>query len=82
MSRIYVPFIMMGWHDGLPEDDMKLSYRYISRSASRLERNIMLSKIAPTGRQFKVQMIQNGLCLSVRQAPHYIQKHSALRSGR
>jgi hypothetical protein len=77
MNEIYVPFllIMMVWHDGLPEDDMKLSYElHISQevceqAGTELER-------------FKVPMIKSELftnrCVD---APRYIQKHSVLRSG-
>jgi|GEM_PF-1372903 len=89
MNEIYVPFllIMMGWHDGLPEDGMKLSHELhisqeVCEQAGSERKNLVLEGRADRLERFKVPMIKNErFTYRCVEAPRYIQKYSALRSG-
>jgi hypothetical protein len=89
MNEIYVPFllIMMGWHDGLPEDDMKLSSELhisqeVCEQAGTERQQMLIQDRADRLERFKVPMIKSErFTYRCVEAPRYIQKHSVLRSG-
>lgn len=90
MNEVYVPFllILMGWHDGLPEDDMKLSYElHISQQtceqAGQERLKLVLEDRAERLERFKVPMIKaERFTYRCIEAPAYIQKYSPLQTGK
>jgi hypothetical protein len=89
MNEIYVPFllIMMGWHDGLPVDDMKLSSelhisQQVCEQAGTERENLLLENRADRLERFKVPMIKSErFTYRCVESPRFIQKYNALRSG-
>ena len=89
MNEVYVPFllILMSWHDGLPEDDMKVSYqlhidKQTCEQAGEERVQMVLEDRAERLERFKVPMIETErFTYRCVEAPAYIQKYSPLRTG-
>lgn len=88
MNEVYVPFllVMMSWHDGLPEDDMKLSTElHISQEvcgqAGEERKRLVLEDRADRLERFKVPMIRTErFAYRCVEAPRYVVKFRTLQN--